>query len=83
LEKKEKEIARKIQKQEREVDVHQLARSLDQQLGLSADEIGQEYYRNYYYLGQQFAQGDRKSALCAFYFSKVSCNDVTVTLTLT
>ena len=57
-----------FQRQKEEVEdnknVHRLADSLDQQLGFSANQIGQEYDRNYYYLGQRFAQGDCKSALC-------------------
>jgi hypothetical protein len=69
----------KLQKQEKEVENNkqvQLAHSLDQQLGLSANQIGQEYDRSYYYLGQRFAQGDRKPALYA-----ASYNTVIVALT--
>lgn len=66
MEENKREAFRKIQKQEREADAFQLASYLDQQLGLCANQIEQEYDRNYYYLGQRFAQGDCKSSLWIF-----------------
>jgi len=41
--------------------VDRMARDLDHQLSRTVNQIGREYDRNYYYMGQRFAEGDSKS----------------------
>lgn len=43
-----------------EEHVDRMARDLDHQLARSATQIGREYDKNYYYMGQRFAEGDGK-----------------------
>ena len=41
--------------------VDRMGRDLDHQLSRTANQISREYDRNYYYMGQRFAEGDSMS----------------------
>lgn len=45
--------------------VERMARDLDHQLVRSANQIGREYDRDYYHMGQRFAEGDSKIIPCS------------------